>query len=150
MILEECRGYREMAAEKKLDFKCDVPSHPITVRADRVKLSRVLGNLLGNALKFTEKGGIQIKANAVGNDGQPPQVEIRVCDSGPGIKPEFHERIFDEFFQLRSNGNRGAGLGLAICKRLVEAMGGSIRVDSTPGQGSTFTVRLPSSAVVRR
>jgi signal transduction histidine kinase len=79
-----------------------------------------------------------------------PSVWIRVSDTGPGIPDEFHQRIFDEFFQLRNNhSHRGTGLGLAICKRLVEAMGGTIHVESKPGDGSTFTVEIPRMYLVR-
>lgn len=144
MLTEECRGYREMAIEKKLNFECKLPSTPIHVRTDRVKLSRVLGNLLGNALKFTQEGKVAVDVKLEQDDGQPGICCIRISDTGPGIPSEFHDRIFDEFFQLRNNGqHRGAGLGLAICKRLIGAMGGSIDVHSTVGHGSTFIVKIP-------
>lgn len=144
MLLEECRGYREMAAEKKLAFECNLPVGPVHVRTDRVKLSRVLGNLLSNALKFTHEGKVRVEMAAVDTNGQPGHVQIRICDTGPGIPEEFQDRIFDEFFQLRGNSNnRGAGLGLAICKRLVDAMGGTLSVQSAVGHGSTFSLSLP-------
>lgn len=144
MLMEECRGYREMAAEKKLAFECSLPHAPVHIRTDRVKLSRVLGNLLSNALKFTHDGKVRVEVSAADSDGHAGFVQIRVCDTGVGIPEEFQDRIFDEFFQLRGNSNnRGAGLGLAICKRLVNAMGGSIGVQSAVGHGSTFSVSLP-------
>ncbi|HMB96770.1 MAG TPA: ATP-binding protein, partial [Tepidisphaeraceae bacterium] len=151
LIHDECRNYHAVASEKGVNFQCEIPTAPIFIRTDRVKFSRVLGNLVSNALKFTEKGSVQITAGHEGENGDANMVWVRVTDTGPGIAPEFHERIFEEFFQLRNNdGRRGAGLGLAICKRLVEAMGGSIRVESELGRGSCFVMTLPHSVLVRR
>src|SRR5439155_6668350 len=119
----------------------------LRVRTDRIKLSRIIGNLVGNAIKFTERGKIRLEA--LSHDGQG--VEIRISDTGVGIAPEFLRHIFDEFFQLRNperDRTKGTGLGLSICKRLVDAMGGRIDVFSQPGVGSTFTVTLPSSAIL--
>ena len=148
MFSDECRLYENLAVEKGLEFHCELPPQPIIVRTDRIKLSRILGNLLGNAMKFTDKGSIRASIGQSDREGQQGQVWIRVVDTGPGIPREFQERIFDEFFQLRHNGNRhGAGLGLAICKRLIDAMGGTIRVESEPGNGSTFIVTLPAAGV---
>jgi two-component system capsular synthesis sensor histidine kinase RcsC len=151
MLTEECRGYREMASEKGLDFECILPPGNVLVRTDRVKLSRVLGNLLSNALKFTETGSVKLSAVILHPNGKGSELELSVCDTGPGVPAEFQDRIFDEFFQIRksSDSSRGAGLGLAICKRLIQAMGGSIWVQSQPGQGSTFFVHLPASTLVR-
>jgi len=116
----------------------------VYVRADRIKLSRVVGNLLGNAIKFTERGTVRLEG---GRDGDGWGV-VRVADTGIGIAPEHLRNIFDEFFQLRNperDRNKGTGLGLTICKRLVDAMGGTLGVESSPGAGSTFTVTLPPS-----
>jgi PAS domain S-box-containing protein len=160
LLLDECRTYQSMAADKGIELQCFPPPEPLTIRADRVKLSRVLGNLLSNALKFTEHGKVTISAGCSLGEGNgdsdgsrmslpAPLVWICVRDTGPGISDEFHQRIFDEFFQLRNNQtHRGTGLGLAICKRLVEAMGGSIRVESKPGDGSSFTVEIPQMDLV--
>jgi PAS domain S-box-containing protein len=149
LLYDECRGYQGVAAEKSVDFKCLPPPSPLFIRTDRVKFSRVLGNLVSNALKFTEKGFVEVSGGLENENGQG--VWVRVTDTGPGIPREFHERIFEEFFQLRNHDrHNGAGLGLAICKRLVEAMGGEIRVESEPGQGSSFVLQLPSTVIVRR
>jgi signal transduction histidine kinase len=148
LINDECRTYQTVASEKGLEFRCDSSPSPLFVRADRVKISRVLGNLLSNALKFTDKGYVRI---AAGHNGDGDVIWVRVSDSGPGIPREYHVRIFEEFFQLRNHDVRpGSGLGLAICKRLVEAMGGEIRVESEPGNGSVFVLSLPPTALVRR
>jgi signal transduction histidine kinase len=110
-------------------------------------LGRVLTNLVGNAVKYTDGGQVHVRADRLG-DGS---VRLAVEDTGIGIAQEHLDHIFDEFFQLRNperDRNKGNGLGLSISKRLLEAMGGRIAVDSAPGQGSTFAVTLPASAVV--
>jgi signal transduction histidine kinase len=149
IVHEECRQMQPVAREKGLLFTCDLPPASLVIRADRVKLSRILQNLLSNAIKFTSEGGVNVTAGL----SPPPErdVWIRVADTGIGIPPQYQEKIFDEFFQLKGgDGERrdGSGLGLAICLRLVQAMGGAISVQSEPGKGSTFTVTLPASCVV--
>ena len=112
-----------------------------------MKLERVLTNLISNAIKFTSTGEVRTEVDELA-DGS---VQIRVRDTGPGVPPEHLLRIFDEFFQLRSPDrdiSKGAGLGLAISRRLVDAMGGQIAVESALDQGSTFIVTLPGSVVV--
>jgi PAS domain S-box-containing protein len=149
MIREECRGLLQVAREKSLAFDCALHAENIMIRTDRVKLSRILGNLINNAIKFTDTGSVKVTAERVA-DGS---IQIAVQDTGPGIAPENQERIFDEFFQLRAPGrdsSKGSGLGLAICRRLIEAMGGKITVRSQVGQGSTFSVMLPETAVLTR
>jgi signal transduction histidine kinase len=149
-LAEESRQHQQSAREKGLEFHCHVPDKPVIVRADRVKLSRILANLISNAIKYTERGQVHCKVVCLEDGG----AGIAVSDSGVGIPREHFDHIFDEFFQLKQNtlGDRskGSGLGLAICRRLVEAMGGRITVQSEPGKGSTFTVELPASAVVPR
>jgi signal transduction histidine kinase len=149
LLADEHAQLQPLAAEKGLTLELESPDRPLWVRADRVKLSRVIGNLIGNAIKFTEAGTVRVSA-AVGSERQ---VLIRVADTGPGIAAESQSFIFDEFAQLRNparDREMGTGLGLAICKRLVEVMGGTISVESTPHKGSTFTVMLPASCVVLR
>jgi two-component system sensor histidine kinase/response regulator len=150
LLDEECRSLIPAAREKGLDFHCVLPPPSITVRTDRVKLSRILSNLIGNAIKFTERGSITVSAKLVDQDGDGRGVAISVQDTGCGIAAEHHQRIFDEYFQLKNadrDRSKGSGLGLAITRRLVDAMGARIDVDSTPGDGSTFTIVLPARAV---
>ena len=147
LLAEEYRRFQPVAREKGLTLEFMPPADPIEVRADRIKLSRVVGNLLGNAIKFTEQGTVRMEACRNG-DGW---ADVRVVDTGVGIAPEHQRYIFDEFFQLSNperDRNKGTGLGLAICKRLVDAMGGLITVQSTPGAGSTFTVSLPPAGLL--
>jgi PAS domain S-box-containing protein len=111
------------------------------VRADRDRLGQVLENLIGNAIKFTPAGGrITVEAKEA-----PGEVVFSVADTGVGIPPEQEARLFDRFWQARPTDRRGAGLGLAICKGIVEGHGGRIWVASTPGQGSTFSFSVPTT-----
>jgi PAS domain S-box-containing protein len=116
---------------------------PRTVMGDAARLRQVLLNLAGNAVKFTERGGVAIIVEPGEN---PDDIHLLVRDTGIGIAPEEQSRIFLEFEQADGGSGRkfgGTGLGLAISKRLVERMGGTISLDSTPGAGSTFNVKLP-------
>jgi signal transduction histidine kinase len=149
VVNEEYRQLLPLAQDKGLELTVEPPAQPIWLRTDRVKLARCLGNLLGNAIKFTEAGRIEV-STALAPDRR---LLIRVPDTGIGIPAEHQERIFDEFAQLRNparDPTRGTGLGLAICKRLVEVMGGSVGVESRPGEGSVFTLTLPASCVLLR
>jgi signal transduction histidine kinase len=147
LLQEEVRQMQPLARERQLELATDLPRPPLWLHCDRIKLSRILGNLVGNAIKFTDKGQIRVEA-ALNESGT---IQIRVADTGVGIAAESMVHIFDEFFQLRNperDRNKGTGLGLTICKRLIDAMGGQIDVKSTPGEGSTFTVTLPPTAVL--
>ncbi|MDQ3441743.1 MAG: ATP-binding protein, partial [Planctomycetota bacterium] len=147
LLEEEIRQTLPLAQAKGLELELQEPPGSLWLLTDRVKLGRVMGNLLGNAIKFTDAGAVRVAARRTEAGG----VEIRVVDSGIGISAEHQEKIFDEFFQLFDpQRSKGSGLGLAICKRLVQALGGTLTVDSTPGDGSTFTVTLPPTSVARR
>ncbi|MFY0596443.1 MAG: response regulator [Cognatishimia sp.] len=115
------------------------------VRSDKGHLEQVLLNLVGNAVKFTENGRVDIEVEQVGLRGASPLVEIRVIDTGLGIDEADHDRIFEEFETThRAGGDTGStGLGLPIAKRLVTLLGGEIGVESTLDEGSAFWVRLP-------
>ncbi|HEV8378383.1 MAG TPA: ATP-binding protein [Tepidisphaeraceae bacterium] len=146
---DEGRQLSPMANEKNLKFDVELPEPPIWLRTDRVKLGRVIANLLGNAIKFTPRGEVRLGSGRMPDGG----VRIYVSDTGVGIGPEHRARIFDEFYQLRNperDRNKGTGLGLAISKRLVDAMGGVLDVESTPGRGSEFSVTLPASVISPR
>jgi signal transduction histidine kinase len=136
-----------LAREKPIGYRWIAPPEPIWLRADRVKLSRVLGNLVGNAIKFTDKGEVCVEAGR-GADGS---VRICVKDTGIGIAPDHQRDIFEEFVQLRNaerDRTKGMGLGLSICLRLVQGMRGTLEVQSVPGEGSTFIVTLPADCVI--
>ena len=112
------------------------------VRADPARVSQIVGNLIGNAIKFTPAEGT-IKLSATPGD---KQVVFQVVDDGPGIAPDNISHLFDNFWQARKDDRRGVGLGLAIVKELVEAHGGKIWVESEVDHGSTFSFSLPTAA----
>jgi signal transduction histidine kinase len=149
LLADEQKQLLPLARQKGLSLDVIAPAEPLVLRTDRIKLARILGNLIGNAIKFTEAGGVRLEARR-NDDGT---VLISVSDTGVGIPAESLAHIFDEFFQLRNperDRAKGSGLGLTICKRLIDAMGAKLHVQSTPGKGSTFTVTLPVFAVVRQ
>jgi signal transduction histidine kinase len=136
-------NYLAMALEKGLSMRLEtVPDLPETLIGDGARIEQILSNLVVNAIKFTRKGGITVR---VFKDGNSLWV-MQVTDTGIGIASEDQVQIFEPFRQADENTSRrygGVGLGLAIAKQLVQAMQGSIHVESKPGQGSTFTVSLP-------
>ena len=130
-----------LAAEKKLVFKAEVPRDLPTGHGDGRRLSQVLLNLVGNAIKFTDKGEVAIRAEAANG-----AFTVAVCDTGPGIAAADQAKIFEEFQQADSSITRkkgGTGLGLSIAKRIIEMHGGRIWVESEPGKGSIFYFTLP-------
>lgn len=141
-ILDEAEG---QLRGRRVHLVTEFPEEPIVVRADGRRLWRVLQNLVGNALKFTEEGEVRLAVRREGSD-----VDVAVRDTGPGIAPDELAAIFDEYKQVGDARARrsGTGLGLAIAQRLVEMHGGTIRAQSEPGRGSTFTVRLPAGGPV--
>ena len=129
-------------AARGLRYRCDGCGADLAVTADRDRLGQVLLNLLSNAAKFTEPGGL-VSLEAEARDGR---VEIRVRDTGIGIAPEQRAEVFEPFVQLDRGLTRtteGTGLGLAISRDLARAMGGDLAVDENPGGGSVFTLSLP-------
>ena len=135
------------AREKHLELTVDVPPDvPHLVRGDPTRLRQVLMNLIGNAIKFTEEGEVDVSAAWVGEHGDHASIRFRVRDTGIGISEDQLAHIFDEFTQADASMTRrygGTGLGLAIARRLVALMGGELRVTSAVGRGSEFTFTLP-------
>ncbi|GAA2484295.1 hybrid sensor histidine kinase/response regulator [Winogradskya humida] len=122
------------------------PGLPRTVRGDGGRVRQVLINLAGNAVKFTGKGSVTVRADLVSSSADGPVVRFEVTDTGIGITASDAARLFEPFTQADASTTRtygGTGLGLAISKQLTEAMGGTIGVDSEPGQGSTFWCSIP-------
>ncbi len=137
-VAQTARGELE---DKPLQILVNVPEQPILVNGDRQRLWQVLTNLVSNGIKFTEQGEVQIEIRPTG----PSKVIVEVSDSGIGIPQSAHESIFDPFQQRgeMSTRRRGAGLGLAISKRLVELHRGTIRISAATERGSQFIVTLP-------
>mgnify|MGYP001179420038 CR=1 FL=1 len=139
--------YRAQAEAKGLDLTIDAPADLPRIESDPFRIRQVLGNLLSNAVKYTESGRITIRAREV-FDGRAPGagrwVAVDVSDTGPGIPREEQRYLFQEFARLRSGeGKRGAGIGLAMSRRIAHALNGEVTVESEPGRGSTFTLWLP-------
>jgi NtrC-family two-component system sensor histidine kinase KinB len=131
--------FKRQAEMKDIRLTSEVTGALPLVRADADKVVWVLTNLISNALRYVDPGGhIQISARRIG-----PYVHLSVRDNGPGIPPGYQTKIFEKFIKTEEQDAAGSGLGLAICKEIVRAHGGAIWVDSSPGQGSTFTFTLP-------
>ena len=135
-----------LVAKKEIRFTTDLAADLPVLRADRDKVTHILGNLLGNAIAFTPAGGrVWVSARAEPN-GTSPELLVEVGDSGIGVAPENHALIFQEFAQVDSSPSRqhhGTGLGLTIARRLVELHGGRIWLESTLGEGSRFYFTIP-------
>lgn len=144
-VLETAAELRPAAEKKGIRLTVDVTGTPIEkVYADRARLTQVMINLLDNAVKYTDTGGSVTCLTH--REGDRCVVEVR--DTGAGIAPEHHARVFERFYRVdrdRSRDVGGTGLGLAIVKHIVEAHGGSIRLESAPGKGSTFSFALRTS-----
>jgi signal transduction histidine kinase len=113
------------------------------VWADPARIGQILANLLSNALKYTPKGGlVRLEVTS-----EQPWAVIRVCDTGPGIPADELPRVFDRFFRGRAARPAGTGIGLTVVAELAAALGGSAQAASEPGQGATFTIRLPAQAI---
>ncbi len=134
------------ASDKGLELICSLDENlPAQIIGDSTRLRQILINLIGNAVKFTDHGEVLLKANASHIDDQHVALDISIQDTGIGISKEAMQRLFEPFSQADASTTRrfgGTGLGLSICKRLVERMSGYIRVDSTPGKGSSFGFRI--------
>jgi len=144
-VVETVRSATEsLAQNKKLMVKTEV-AKPLPVGlGDEQRLTQVLLNLVGNAIKFTDAGEVRVTAKTING-----HFAVSVADTGPGIPKEHQARIFEQFHQVDSSNTKakgGTGLGLAIAKQIVEMHGGRIWVESTMGQGSTFRMELPVRA----
>jgi signal transduction histidine kinase/streptogramin lyase len=130
-----------LAQNKHLDWKLDIANEtPKFVRGDEIRIKQILLNLVNNAIKFTEHGGVTLEVRR-SSDGD---IHFNISDSGPGIAESTRLRLFQRFAQAEgAQRYGGSGLGLSICRELVARMGGTVALDSAPGVGSTFRVSLP-------
>jgi signal transduction histidine kinase len=140
---------QRLIRERPIEFGIRLESTVETIESDGQKLQQILVQLLTNALKFTEKGRIELTIRER-RDSSQEMLEIAVADTGIGIKPEDQEIIFDDFRQIEGSATRhygGTGLGLGLCRKLAAALGGEMRVSSEYGVGSVFSLLLPVRAL---
>lgn len=138
--------FRPLCDEKRIGLRYTMTGERPILQGDPFRLGQIVRNFLSNAIKFTRQGGVTIEAEVSESRSQTRVIEIRVTDTGPGIPQADQARIFEDFVMLDPSFGRtgeGAGLGLAICRRLAQALGGEIGVESTPGEGSCFWLRIP-------
>ena len=146
-VVEEAKTLlSDKASEKnlRLDVEYEEPI-PATIRTDPGKVRQILINLLNNAIKFTDHGGVRIKVRWLPRKETEPQMRIEVADTGIGIGTEGMKNLFEPFTQADMSSTRrfgGTGLGLSISQRLAQMLGGQIDVTSEPGRGSTFTLTI--------
>ena len=139
LILDVITELKPLTEEKAIELETNISSVP-TVKGDRLELRRVLTNIIGNALKFTDLGKIEVSLSQNEN-----KVEIRVKDSGIGISPEEQQIVFQRFHQ-GNHRRSGKGLGLYLCQQIINAHEGTIAIESEVGKGSTFIIDLPKGA----
>jgi signal transduction histidine kinase len=141
VVRSACAAMEPLAAEKGLGLMTTLPDDLPIATGDERRITQVLLNLIGNAIKFTDAGAVRVHAMLVDRE-----LQVSVADTGPGIAAADQERIFEVFQQADSSSTKqqpGAGLGLAISRRIVELHGGRLWVESRPGQGATFIFSLP-------
>lgn len=140
LVSDTVKRFGQQAERAGLTLAAAGADGALMVTGDGERLERALGNLVANAIKFTPSGG----TITVSADGGDADVAISVRDTGIGIEPDQQVRVFERFYKAdRGRGSGGTGLGLAIVKHIAQAHGGSVAVESRPGRGSTFTIRLP-------
>ena len=148
IVIEDASLMRVRAVEKKLAFGIEyVGAIPETIQTDPTRLKQILLNFVGNAIKFTAKGGVRIQVRCDPPESIAPRLTIEVSDDGIGMTGEELEKVFTAFTQADASTTRkfgGSGLGLTISKRLAEALGGEVSVESESGRGSLFRVAVPT------
>lgn len=152
VLCDTVKMHSEAAQAKKIGVICDIsPDTPTYIMGDQLRLKQILLNLLSNAVKFTEKGTVKLSVGVIGGSDSEATMSFAVADTGIGIEPEKLNTILEAFSQASSGITRkygGTGLGLSISNSLISMMGGELRIDSTPGEGSTFsfllTFRIPN------
>ena len=146
LVSETCELFSPPAHKKGLDLSCSLPAdQELTLFGDPLRLRQVFANLISNAIKFTEHGEIRVDLTAIDTREYFTKIRLTVTDTGIGIPHDLQSIIFERFSQADGSTSRkygGTGLGLAISRNLVQMMGGSLTVDSTPGAGSTFEIEL--------
>lgn len=146
LVIDAIELLRSLAQQNRVELNADVPTGLPMVDADRERMLQVFSNIGGNAIKFTPRGGrVDFRVAHCGS-----ALKFSIRDSGPGIAPDDLPHLFERFWQAEKTRSIGSGLGLPIAKRLIEAHGGEISVESRPGQGSCFTFTLPTVGSAER
>jgi signal transduction histidine kinase len=141
LVRDKCELLKPLAKAKAIDLRCDLPAAPVHISSDPKRIGQVLVNLLGNAIKFTDEGGVTEKLQA-----DNKQCRIHIMDTGIGIPEQHVERIFEGFEQVNAGNTRpfaGSGLGLAICREILAGLGGKIKLSSQVGKGTQIEISLP-------
>jgi signal transduction histidine kinase len=139
IVGEVVKSVGAMAKENGVELKCDITDNPCSLAGDAVQITRAIQNVIINGIQASAETKGTVEVSCIRKEFY---VDVRVADSGCGIRPEQISKIFDPYFTTKQ-GKSGTGLGLYITKKVVEDHSGSIKVDSTPGAGTTITVRLP-------
>jgi signal transduction histidine kinase len=139
---EAAEEYRAQAEAKGLTMRVEISEDACITSSDAGRVRQVLGNLISNAVKYTAMGAVTVRVLRPTAE----RVTVEVSDTGKGIPKEKHRHVFEEFVRLDPGGAPGAGIGLAMSRRITDALGGNITVRSEIGTGSTFTLWLPVDA----
>jgi signal transduction histidine kinase len=154
LVRDTAADYAASAAQAGLAIAVDVPTTEVVAATDPARVRQILGNLLSNAIKYGKGGGqvsLSLSRMSAPDSSGTAGVAIAVRDGGPGIASEYRERIFEEFFRVpeRSGAADGAGVGLAISRRMARLLGGDLRLTSSDGSGSTFVLWVPEGPGTR-
>jgi signal transduction histidine kinase len=147
LVRESAELLEPSASARGLALRVRTPDHPVELDSDAGKIRQIVLNLVGNALKFTDRGSVELSVRRRGD-----QAVLRVRDTGRGIAADLLDRVFEPFAQADQTHSRvvgGTGLGLTVSRRLAQLLGGDVRIrSSVPGEGSTFELTLPCPAVI--
>lgn len=146
IIQAQCQTHALRAKQKEISLDCETEGQYLQLFADPDRLSQILSNLIHNAIKYSRANDrVTISVEQEGPSRSPTHILVRVRDTGPGIEPEEQEKIFDLYYRnlKQKRIHEGMGIGLALARRMAEAHGGTLTVESVPGEGATFTLRLP-------
>ncbi len=146
LVEDIVEGFRPLAQERNIDLRLEIDMPDNTnYQSDPVRITQILGNLISNALKFTEQGNVSVKVTSAGPSEKTDWIQLDVTDTGIGISEDNIKRIFDEFTRVSADKKQyeGTGLGLTITQKIVTLLHGTINLESKPGEGTHFTVLLP-------
>lgn len=150
LVEDIVESFRPQAQENSIDLQLEMNKLPVAVyMGDPVRITQILGNLISNAIKFTNEGTVTVQVSGTGSSDRAEWIQMDVIDTGIGISNENIQRIFEEFARVSTDNKQyeGTGLGLTITQKLINLLNGTIRLESKPGEGSHFTIILPLEPV---